>query len=61
MSDDFSAWLRHAREQAQLSQHELGEIIHVRPATISRWETGSRNPKFSTRVLLEQVLKGKRR
>jgi transcriptional regulator with XRE-family HTH domain len=56
MSDDFANWLRRERERAGYTQHELGDLIRVRPATISRWECGNRTPPHSARVLLERVL-----
>jgi transcriptional regulator with XRE-family HTH domain len=62
MSDKSSVpWLREAREARGLSQQELAALLRVSHATISRWESGERNPKYPTRVLLERILRRKKR
>lgn len=39
--------LKQIRQQAQLSQEELAKKLYVTRQTISRWETGTREPSLS--------------
>jgi len=38
------------REEAGLTQEKLAEIFHTKKATISRYETGARDPKLDTLI-----------
>jgi transcriptional regulator with XRE-family HTH domain len=38
------------REEAGLTQEKLAEIFNTKKATISRYETGTRDPKLDTLV-----------
>jgi transcriptional regulator with XRE-family HTH domain len=44
----FSKRLKQLRESHNLSTRELGEIVGVSNATISRYETGKRDPDLMT-------------
>lgn len=43
----FARRLKHLREQRGLSTRALGEIVGTSNATISRYETGKRDPDLS--------------
>ena len=45
--------LRAVREVARVSQTHIAETLGVAPATVSRWETGARQP--NDRVLLDYL------
>ena len=45
-SGRFAARLRELREKANLSQAEAAESIGVSQNTVSRWETGDRQPNL---------------
>lgn len=46
-------WIKQLRDDLQLSQVALGEMLRVSGATVSRWENGSRAPRRSTLRLIE--------
>jgi transcriptional regulator with XRE-family HTH domain len=52
----IGAQLREAREQALLTQEELGARANVQPMTISRIETDKVEPRFSTIRKLAKAL-----
>lgn len=52
----FGANLRAARQEAGLSQEQLGLRAEVHPVEVSRLETGGRDPKLSTVLRLEKAL-----
>ena len=52
----IGAQLREAREQALLTQEELGARANVQPMTISRIETDKVEPRFSTIRKLAEAL-----
>ena len=49
--------LKEWRELRYMSQEELGEAIGKTNMTISLWETGKSEPKYSDLVKMSQVLK----
>ena len=52
----FAERLREARKAARLSQEALAKSIGRTKSTISRWESGERNPKMFEMVELEKIL-----
>lgn len=52
----FAERLREARKTAKLSQEALAKRIGRTKSTISRWESGERNPKMFEMVELEKTL-----
>lgn len=52
----FAERLREARKTAKLSQEALAKRIGRTKSTISRWESGERNPKMFEMVELEKIL-----
>lgn len=52
----FAQRLREARKAAKLSQEALAKKIGRTKSTISRWESGERNPKMFEMVELEKTL-----
>lgn len=52
----FAERLREARKAAKLSQEALAKRIGRTKSTISRWESGERNPKMFEMVELEKTL-----
>ena len=52
----IGAQLKEAREQALLTQEELGARANVQPMTISRIETDKVEPRFSTIRKLAKAL-----
>lgn len=48
--------LRHIREQLGISIGELSTKMGVQPHTISRWETGCRQPDIESIKQLTQIL-----
>lgn len=52
----FAERLREARKAAKLSQEALAKKIGRTKSTISRWESGERNPKMFEMVELEKIL-----
>ena len=52
----FSERLKEARKSAKLSQDALAKKIGRTKSTISRWESGERNPKMFEMVELENAL-----
>jgi DNA-binding XRE family transcriptional regulator len=44
--------------RGELSQTELGELIGVNRAAVSRWETGDRVPRGENAIRLARVLRG---
>ena len=50
----FSEAVKKIREDANLSQADLAELLGVCRATINRWEMGAQKPsKIALRLLLE--------
>ena len=49
--------IRKLREEADLSQRELAEIIHMHKTTYTRYETGEREIPFNIAILLAQYYK----
>jgi DNA-binding transcriptional regulator YiaG len=54
-----AARLKAARRRAKLTMAEVGALIGVTEATISRWEGGSRRISTSARILLRERLGAK--
>lgn len=52
----FADRLKEARKSAKLSQQSLADKIGRTKSTISRWESGERNPKMFEMVELENIL-----
>ena len=52
----FAERLKEARKAANLSQQALADKIGRTKSTISRWESGERNPKMFEMVELENIL-----
>lgn len=52
----FAERLKEARKSAKLSQEALAKSIGRTKSTISRWESGERNPKMFEMVELEKIL-----
>lgn len=52
----FAERLKEARKSAKLSQEALAKKIGRTKSTISRWESGERNPKMFEMVELENAL-----
>lgn len=52
----FAERLKEARKSAKLSQEALAKKIGRTKSTISRWESGERNPKMFEMVELEKIL-----
>ena len=52
----FAERLKEARKSANLSQEALAKSIGRTKSTISRWESGERNPKMFEMVELEKIL-----
>ncbi len=52
---------KYLREQAHLSQRELGELCGVSAAAVSRWENGLRTPRGPECGIYAEVLAGIRR
>lgn len=50
----FAARLRKLREQHNLTTRELGEIVGVSNATVSRYETGKRDPDLNIAYKMAQ-------
>jgi transcriptional regulator with XRE-family HTH domain len=55
-AERFPGRLRELREQAGLTQQELGERVGVTWEAISRWERGTREPSWSNVVALANAL-----
>lgn len=53
------ARLRAARRRANLTMAQVGELVGVTEATVSRWEGGSRRISPSARILLRERLGAK--
>lgn len=49
-NNEFGNNLKLLRLNANISQRELGEILHVSNQAVSFWETGSREPDLDTLV-----------
>lgn len=49
---------KEAREQARLTQAEMGHALSVAPSTISGWENGRRQPGTSVALRYAEVLAG---
>lgn len=52
----FAERLKEARKAAKLSQEALAKKIGRTKSTISRWESGERNPKMFEMIELENIL-----
>ena len=48
---EIKAW----REERGLSQREMADVLGVRQATVSRWESGERTPPPYLRLALEML------
>ena len=48
---EIKAW----REERGLSQREMADVLGVRQATVSRWESGERVPPPYLRLALEML------
>jgi len=46
------------REKKKLSQQQLASILNVSVTTVSRWETGLKEPQGTTRAVLAPLLSG---
>ena len=51
----FGLMLRRLRQEKNISQRKLGEMLDVCNQTISFWETGSREPDLDTLVKLSNI------
>lgn len=47
--------IKKMRKQKKLSQEELASLIGVNLVTLSRYETGDRNPKLDKLVAMSQI------
>ena len=54
--DRFSERLRQLREERNITQIRLAELIDVNPRVYSRWETGISTPYWDTIVKIANVL-----
>ncbi len=52
----FAANLRRRRKELGLSQEQLGARANIQMADISRYESGSRDPRITTIARLAQAL-----
>ena len=52
----FAANLRRRRKELGLSQEQLGARANIQMADISRYESGSRDPRISTIARLAKAL-----
>lgn len=52
----FAANLRRRRKELNLSQEQLGARANIQMADISRYESGSRDPRISTVARLAEAL-----
>lgn len=48
--------LRELRGNASMSQKDLADLLGVARETVARWETGDREPNFSTLIRLTEAL-----
>jgi len=51
----FGITLRTLRQEKNISQRKLGEMLDVCNQTISFWETGSREPDLDTLVKIANI------
>ncbi|MCI6158118.1 MAG: helix-turn-helix domain-containing protein [Selenomonadaceae bacterium] len=51
----FPTILKHLRVEAEMSQSELGAVLHVTQQTIARWERGLSEPNIGMLVELARV------
>ncbi|MDY3905067.1 MAG: helix-turn-helix domain-containing protein [Candidatus Enteromonas sp.] len=52
---DFKETLLYVRAKLNLSQSELGDMMHVSYVTICRWECGKTEPTKKARFILKQI------
>lgn len=53
----FPARLREVREENNLKQKELGELLGYSQVCIAKWESGDREPKLDDLIRLCNILK----
>lgn len=56
MTKNLSTYIKSRRQNIGLTQKELAKLIGVTDVTISRWESGQRDPIWSDFVRLCEVL-----
>lgn len=56
MFEKFGENLRHLREQNKLTQKALAQKLHIKRSTLSKYETGDREPGLKTLVKIADVL-----
>ena len=54
---EFNEKLLFARAKLNLTQRQIGELLHVSMATICRWESGKVLPTKKAKVAFEQFCK----
>ena len=54
---DFNDKVLFARAKLNLTQRQLGELLHVSLATVCRWESGKVLPTKKAKVAFEQLCK----
>lgn len=56
MSNYFSKNLKHLREERNLSQNKLAEMIGVNQTTVARWEDDNRTPNLDNAIDVSTAL-----
>jgi DNA-binding XRE family transcriptional regulator len=51
----FQRRLRGLRAERDLTQEQLGELVHVDRQTISNWESGQNTPSLANAVAIAKV------
>lgn len=46
MDNSFNNIFKHLREENNINQKEMAELLNVSPSTISGWETGRNQPSY---------------
>jgi transcriptional regulator with XRE-family HTH domain len=52
---DFAAWIRQAREDCGLTQHELSQLLSLSDSTLSQYETGDRRITAATLYRIAKI------
>jgi transcriptional regulator with XRE-family HTH domain len=53
--DEVTTWVRLARKAAKLTQDQLGDLVGVGKANISRWEGGFHSPSYGQIIRIAQA------
>lgn len=51
----FSEHLRYLRKQNNMTQEELGKLLHLSINAISNYETGKQEPSLSTLIKISKI------